>query len=58
VAVYLAFSEELLEIEELPLHITDDGRTVIKETEKIIRCATSWKDQNKFEEFLTDRLLH
>ena len=58
VAVYLAFSEELLEIEELPLHITDDGRTVIKETEKIIRCATSWKDQNKFEEFLTNRLLH
>ncbi|MBF0277727.1 MAG: nucleoside hydrolase [SAR324 cluster bacterium] len=58
VAVYLAFSEELLEIEELPLRITDDGRTIIDDRGKKIRCATSWKDQDKFEDFLRDRLLH
>ncbi len=57
VAIYLAFSEELLEIEELPLTITDEGKTVIEATGKMVRCATSWKDQNKFEEFLTNRLL-
>lgn len=58
VAIYLAFSEELLEIEELGLRVTDDGRTVIDDSAKRIRCATAWKDQAAFETFLTQRLLN
>ena len=57
VAVYLAFAEDLLEIEELGIRITDNGSTVIDDTAKRVRCATSWKDQDAFETFLTQRLL-
>jgi inosine-uridine nucleoside N-ribohydrolase len=57
VAVYLAFAEDLLQIEELGIRITDDGYTVIDDSAKRVRCATAWKDQVAFERFLTQRLL-
>lgn len=57
VAVYLAISEDLLNIEDLGISITDDGRTIIDDAGKRVRCATSWKDQAAFESFLTERLL-
>ncbi|GHV13017.1 hypothetical protein FACS1894219_07080 [Clostridia bacterium] len=58
VAVYLAFSEELLNIEELPIKVTYNGFTQIDEKQpKKIRCATSWKDMEAFNKLLTDRII-
>ena len=56
VAVYLAFSEELLVMEELGIRVTDDGYTVIDEGAKKIRCAMEWKDLSAFEDLLVERL--
>lgn len=56
VAVYLAFSEGWLEIEELGIRVTEDGLTLIDEKAKPIRCATQWKDLTAFEDFLVSRL--
>ena len=56
VAVYLAFSEEKLRMEDLPIRVTDDGFTIIEEGAKSIRCATEWKDYAGFEDLLVDRL--
>jgi len=56
VAVYLAWAEELLEIEELGIRVTDDGYTVIDPTARVIRCATRWRDLAAFEDFLVHRL--
>jgi len=56
VAIYLAFSEELLVMEELGVCVTDDGYTVIDDNAKRIRCATEWKDLSAFEDFLVARL--
>lgn len=56
VAVYLAFSEDLLVMEDLGIRVTDDGLTMIDDKAKHMRVATSWKDLNAFQEFLVDRL--
>lgn len=56
VAVYLAFDEALVEMEELGIRVTDDGYTLIDENAKKIRCATAWKDQGRFEELLVERI--
>ena len=56
VAVYLAFSEELLDMETLPIIVTDDGKTLIDENGQNIRCAMKWKDYAAFEELLVSRL--
>jgi len=56
VAVTLAFSETLMEIETLPLRVTADGYTAIEPGAKLVRCATRWKDLPAFEEFLVQRL--
>jgi inosine-uridine nucleoside N-ribohydrolase len=56
VAVYMAFSEDLLEMETLPIKVTDDAKTLIDEAGQRIRCAVGWKDQAAFEELLTQRL--
>jgi len=56
VAVYLAFSEELLVIKEHGVRVTDDGRTLIDESARRIRCATEWKDLAAFEDLLVHRL--
>ncbi len=56
VAVYLGFSEELLNIEELKIEVTDRGLTQINENGNKIRCATSWKDIEAFKTLLVDRL--
>ena len=57
VAVYLAFSEELVVMEELGIRVTDDGHTVIDEDAKKIRCAMEWKDLLAFEDLLVERLI-
>jgi inosine-uridine nucleoside N-ribohydrolase len=57
VAVYLAFSEELLVMEDLGIRVTDDGYTVIDDSAKVIRCAMEWEDLSAFEDFLVQRLI-
>ena len=56
VAVYLAFAEELLEIEPVGLRVTDDGHTQIDRAAKETRCATGWSDLDGFEDLLVARL--
>ncbi len=57
VAVYLSFSTDLLEMEKLPLIVTDTGMTSIDEKAgKPINTATKWKDRAAFEDLLIKRL--
>lgn len=56
VAVYLAFSEELLRMERLGIRVTDDGYTLVDKTAKQVNVAVEWKDLARFEEFLVTRL--
>ncbi|MBD3647299.1 MAG: nucleoside hydrolase [Pseudomonadales bacterium] len=57
VAIYLAFAEDLLEIDELPLIVDDDGMTVVATDGKRIRAATNWRDEEAFLDLLIERLL-
>jgi inosine-uridine nucleoside N-ribohydrolase len=57
VAVYLAFAEDLLEIEPLGLRVSDDGRTLIDPASPKVRCATRWRDLGAFEDLLLARLV-
>jgi len=56
VAVYLAFTDSLLVMEELPIRVTDDGFTRIDPAGKVMRMATEWKDRAGYEDFLVNRL--
>lgn len=57
VAVYMAFSEKWLAMEDLPLKVTDDGMTVIDDEGAVIRCATGWQDMEAFKDLLVERLI-
>jgi len=57
VAVYLAFTTELLKMEKLGLRVTDDGFTLIDEGARPIDCAMEWKDLGAFEDLLVQRLI-
>jgi inosine-uridine nucleoside N-ribohydrolase len=56
VAVYLAYDESLLNIERLPIALDDDGLMHITPGAPELRVATSWRDRDKFENHLVDRL--
>ena len=56
VAVYLAMSSDLLEMENLGIRVTNDGMTAIDEKAKKVNCATKWKNLGAFEDFLVERL--
>jgi len=56
VAVYLAFSDDLLVMEDLGVRVTDDGYTIIDEESKTIHCAVEWKDLSAFEDLIVERL--
>jgi len=56
VAVYLAFTSELLKMEKVGIRVTDDGFTVIDESARTINCAMEWKDLSAFEDLLVQRL--
>ncbi len=56
VAAYLAFSEDLLEIETLGVRVDDEGYTRLDPSARPLRCATRWKDLRAFEELLAARL--
>jgi len=57
VAIYLAFSDELCEMETLGIVVDDNGYTRIKEGAKEIKVATKWKDMGKFEDLLVERIV-
>jgi GDP-D-mannose dehydratase len=57
VAVYLAISEQLVEVEPVTFRVTDDGFTVRDPHGARARVALHWKDQPAFEKLLTERLL-
>jgi len=57
VAIYLAFSEELLHMETIGIRVDDEGYTRIDEYAKKISCAMGWKDMAAFEDFLVERLI-
>ncbi|MFK8053819.1 MAG: nucleoside hydrolase [Woeseiaceae bacterium] len=58
VAVYLAAHEELFEMRELPLIVTDDGYTLVSETQgRPVRCAINWTSLNAYKQWLVETLL-
>ena len=57
VGVYALISKELLNYERLPVYVNDKGLTLIDPMRgKMMDCAISWKDKEKFYKFLTARL--
>jgi hypothetical protein len=57
VAVYLATSEERLEIEQMRISVTEDGRTVRDAAGVPVRVAIRWTDLEGYLDHLTMRLL-
>ena len=57
VAVYLAFDRQFLQMESLPLIVTNDGKTLIDDAGETTHCATDWIDKDAFLDLLTERLL-
>jgi inosine-uridine nucleoside N-ribohydrolase len=56
VAVYLSYSESLVEIEKVRLRVTDDGFTVRDPAGAAVRVALRWKSLDGFEDHLVGRL--
>ena len=58
VAVYLAYSEDLVETETIRYRVTDDGHTVPDPSgDCVARVALRWKSLDAFHEHLAGRLL-
>ncbi|TWU35928.1 nucleoside hydrolase [Novipirellula artificiosorum] len=58
VAVTMAFSEEWMEMQTLPLSIDDKGITAIDETNgQPVRCAMAWKDLDGYKDHVVERLI-
>jgi inosine-uridine nucleoside N-ribohydrolase len=57
VAIYLAISEELVEIETNAIEIKKDGKMKIKAKGIPVRCAIRWKNFTLYLDWLVDRLL-
>lgn len=57
VAVYLAYAEDLCEIEEICLTTDDNGFNHIDPTGDKVRAAMAWKDLEGFYDHLVERLL-
>jgi inosine-uridine nucleoside N-ribohydrolase len=56
VAVYLAFAEDLLEIEELGVQVDDRGFTRIEPSARALRIASEWRDLDRFHRLIVERL--
>jgi inosine-uridine nucleoside N-ribohydrolase len=56
VAVYLAYSSELLEMERIRLRITGDGLTIPDPTGDEVLAALRWRDLERFYDHLVERL--
>ncbi|MCD4754158.1 MAG: nucleoside hydrolase [Anaerolineaceae bacterium] len=57
VAIYLAYADDLLEIEEVTISTTDAGINVVGPGGSKVKAALRWKDQDRFYDHLTQRLL-
>ena len=57
VAVYLAFAEDLLEMEAVRLAVRDDGLTSESDEGTSVRAAMGWRDLPAFRELLISRLI-
>jgi inosine-uridine nucleoside N-ribohydrolase len=57
VAVYMGYTEKLLEMETINLTVDDKGFTKIGEKGAPVRCAMGWKDLDAFEEHLVERIV-
>ena len=57
VAIYLAYADDLLEIEEVAISTTDTGINVVDPGGSKVKAALRWKDQDRFYDHLTERLL-
>jgi len=57
VAIYLAFTQALCQMETLGLRVTEDGFTRIDDHGKRMAVATAWKDLDGYRDFLVGRLL-
>jgi inosine-uridine nucleoside N-ribohydrolase len=56
VAVYLAFADDLLVMQDMGIRITDDGYTVVDDAAKHVRCAIAWRDLDAYHALLAHRL--
>lgn len=56
VAVYLAYSQDLVEVETIPLRITDAGLTVPDPAGNEVQVAMRWRDLDAFYDHLVERL--
>jgi len=56
VAIYMAFAEDLLIMEKIPISVTDDAKTIIDPDGQVINCAMHWHNQVQFENLLAERL--
>lgn len=56
VAVYMAYSEELVKMKPLPIKVTDKGMTVVDKSQRAVRCALQWTDLSAFEDELVRRI--
>ena len=56
VAVYLAMATDCVAIEQLPIEVTGDGKTLISDAGDMVACATEWRDREAFLDLLADRL--
>ncbi|MHB1458600.1 MAG: nucleoside hydrolase [Armatimonadota bacterium] len=57
VAIYLAFCDDLLEMRELGIRVTDEGFTIPDASSKVTKFATAWRDIGGFYDLLVDRLM-
>lgn len=57
VAVYLGYTEKLLQMETINLTVDDEGFTKIDDQGTPVRCAMGWKDLEAFEEHLVERIV-
>jgi inosine-uridine nucleoside N-ribohydrolase len=56
VAVYLAINQDLVQMQQLPLRISDDGFTRVEDGAKSVDCAVKWKSLDGYESWLAERL--
>lgn len=56
VAVYLAIETELLQMENLSIRVDDAGFTRVQSGGALMQVATAWRDYDRFEQLLLDRL--
>jgi hypothetical protein len=58
VAVYLAADQNLFEMQDLPLRVTDDGYTIVDpDRGRTVHCALSWQSLPTFKTRLADILI-